>query len=211
MRSLIIALLLLPVPAFAVDLGQIGSAYEIKERDMMDVIKERAGKVDWKSLVEKSKEDLKAKVGRVDKPFPKASDNTTYYIDLTTTLEKAIYTRDRSGRPKLFYPKGYTFNVLDYTKINKRFVFFDGTRPEETAWFKDKFAADVNSMPILSAGNALDFAKEIGREAYVIDDELITKFKLKATPTVVYQEKNMLRADEFYLKAEDNKDTEAQP
>lgn len=211
MKSLIIALLLLPVSAFAVDLGTFGSTYEIKERDMIEVIKERAGKVDWKSLVEKSKEDLKAKVGRVDKPFPKAPDNSSYYIDLTTTLERDIYTRDRSGSPKLLYPKGYKFNVLDYTKLHKRFVFFDATRPEETAWFKAKFASDINSMPILSAGNALEFAKEIGREAYVIDDDLIKRFELKATPTVVYQEKNKLRADEFYLKAADDEAREAKP
>ncbi|MBQ3033055.1 MAG: hypothetical protein IJD28_01635 [Deferribacterales bacterium] len=188
-----------PIAAFAVDLGSIGQLYDIKERDLLEEIQERAANINWQNFIDKSKTDLQSKVGSVSLQLPKASENKTYYIDLTTTLDYPIYTRDRKGKPLLLYPKGYTFNVLNHTKLRKRFIFFDGTRPEEVAWFKDKYAKNLNAMPILSEGNALAFSKEIEREAYILDATIISRLKLKVSPTVVYQEGNQLRADEIYL------------
>lgn len=192
--------LLLPFNTYAVDLGIVGAVYDISEKDILDEIEERAKKVNWKAMIDESAKNLKATIGRIDRALPKAADNATYIIDLTMSLENPIYTRDRNGKPQVLYPKGYKFNALDYTKISKTYVFFDATRPEEIAWFKANYANTVSAMPIITRGSALEFADEIKREVYLIDDELMRKFKLKATPTIVYQEKNMLRADEFYLE-----------
>lgn len=200
MRRYILLILLLPTLAYGVDLGQVGKTYNISERDILDEIKSRAEGTDWGKLLEDSKNELKANIGKIDKALPKAPDNKTRYIDLTTTLAQAVYTRDNRGKPQVLYPEGYRFNVLDYTKIRQRFVFFDATRAEEVKWYKQLFASDLNSMPIITRGNVLDFAKEIKREVYMVDDEIVMKFKLNVTPTVIFQENNMLRAEEFYIE-----------
>lgn len=188
--------------AYALDLGRVGNVYKISEQDILEVIKDRAAAVDWKSMVDNSTNELKENVGKVDKALPKAADNSTYYIDLTATLEHDIFIRDSAGNPKLLYPKGYRFNVLDYTELRQRYVFFDATRYEEMKWFKEKYAGDLSVMPIISKGSALSIAEEIKREVFILDDLVLNKFNLKATPTLVYQEGNKLRADEFYLKGE---------
>lgn len=184
------------------DFGQVGQIYDIVERDMMEVIKERASKVDWGAMVDKSKKEITENIGKVDKPLPKALDNSTYYIDLTTILDHDINIRDKSGKPKVLYPKGFKFNPLDYTSSTSKFVIFDATRKEEVEWYKSKYANIANAMPIITKGSAYNFAKDMHREVYVIDDAILKTFKLKATPTVVYQEKNKLRADEYRIEGE---------
>lgn len=198
--SAVLCLFLYPISSFGVDLGSVGSVYDIAEKDLMEVIKDRASKVDWKALADKSKKDIVENVGKVDKQLPKATDNATYYVDLTTELDHDIYIRDNTGKPKILYPKGYKFNVLDYTQLKTTFVFFDASRDEEIAWYKSKYANTANAMPIITKGSAYKFAHEVGREVYIIDDSILKQFQLKATPTVVHQEKNKLRADEFYLQ-----------
>lgn len=204
---ILICFLLPAVWAYAVDLGREGNVYKISERDILEVIKERAAGVDWKAMSDNASKELRDKIGKVDKSLPKASDNSTYYIDLTTELDHDIYIRDEMGNPKILYPKGYRFNVLDYTQLKGRYVFFDATRPEEMKWFKDKFASDLSVMPIIAKGSVLKISKEIKRETYILDDLLISKFQIKATPTLIYQEDNKLRADEFYLEAGNHEQT----
>lgn len=192
--------LIFSVCAGAKDLGTVGNIYEITERDFLEEIQDRASGVDWNALMRDARARLEANIGKVDKGFPKASDNATYYIDLTTKLDHPVYVRNKSGKPQLLYPKGYKFNVLDYVKFNQRYVVFDAERPEEVAWYKSMFVNDPNSMPIISRGNALEFAKEVKREIYILDEQLAGRFELKATPTVIYQSGNKLRADEFRLE-----------
>jgi len=185
---------------YAVDLGKLGSTYEIIERDILEVMKERAANVDWQSIFDKEKDKLRENIGKIDRYIPKAEKDFTRYIDLTMTLDKPIYIRDKSGKPKTLYPKGYTFNVLDHTTIRARFIFFDASRLEEARWYKTNFSDNLNYMPIISKGNAMKLSEDIGREVYFIDDEHIKQFKIKKLPVIVYQEKNKLRADEYFLE-----------
>lgn len=188
------------VSVHAVDLGTIGNVYDVKEKDFLKEVEERASTVDWGSMIDAAGKKIKANAGKVDMSFPKAADNATYYIDLTTKLDYPVYVRDKAGKPQVLYPKGYKFNVLDYVKLKQRYVIFDAERPEEVAWYKSIFADDPNTMPIISRGSALDFAKEVKREIYILDSRLADRFKLKFTPTVIYQLGNKLRADEFRLE-----------
>ena len=188
--------------AYAVDLGKIGATYEILEKDILQVMKDRATNTDWKSIFDAEKKKLEENIGKIDRGISKTEKDFTRYIDLTTTLDKPIYIRDnKTGEPKALYPKGYTFNVLDHVSTNTRFIFFDASREEELRWFKENYKDNLSYMPIIARGNALHLSDDIGREVYFIDDEHINKFKISKLPVIIYQEKNKLRADEYFLRS----------
>lgn len=204
MNKLLILFLLVclfPYTSYAVNLGVYASTYKIAEQDLLKVIEERAKQVDWKKYIDKAKEEAKLNAGRIVHSFPKADDNKTRFIDLTTMLTNPIYIRDKSGTPKLLYPKGYRFNPLEYISLKQKYFYFDATRKEELKYFKDNFANDLTVLPIITNGNALKLGEEFKREIYIIDDEQIDKFKITVTPTLIFQNYKQLQVNEIYLKS----------
>ncbi len=201
-KLLTLAITVFAIPAYALDLDTIGNVYDIKEQDVIEAIKERASKHDWEKFYDDAKKQILADIGKGTEVLPKAQKDNTFYVDITTTVNDSIYTRDEKGKPKMLYPSGYKFNALDYTTLHQSYVIFDATRPEELNWYKENYAKDLSVMPIITQGNVIDLSGQIKREVYLLDDEVRKALKVKATPTHVYQEKNKLRADEFYLEVE---------
>lgn len=189
--------------AYAKDLGTVGTTYPIAEKDLMIEIEARAASVDWKSIIAKEKENVKKTAAKADTNIPAADKNKTFYLDMTYMLDHDIYTYNTAGEiTGVLYPKGFIYNPLDYIQIKEIYVILNGNRKSEVEWFKRKYALSPLVYPLITEGNAIEIAENIGRPVFILRKNMKELFKIEKTISIVYPEGRKLRVDEIVVKDE---------
>ncbi|MEM1672314.1 MAG: hypothetical protein QXT86_09730 [Archaeoglobaceae archaeon] len=163
-----------------------GELYEIKERDALSEIEERARKIDvvslWRRLEGGIEERLKLKF-----KLQRACQNRTFEFIPWYSLPFDIKGADGA----IIYPKGYTFNPLEYIGPmieSYTVVFFDGSSKEELEWLRRSGIDLGNPLTILIAvgGNIRELVREFKRPIYAYEPKLMNeRFRVKKTPSVV--------------------------
>jgi conjugal transfer pilus assembly protein TraW len=195
-----ICLSLLAIGVHAEDLGTIGPTYEITERDLIDVIKDKLSRMERTGELAKLHDDYKRRViAGIEQPRPvpgiKPTETArTFYIDPTFTLDRNI--QDEHGR--IIYPAGTKINPFDYDRMSKVLLFFDGSSKEQVEFAKRYMAqSKVPVKPILVGGEPLKLMRDWKREVfYDQGGALSQRFSIKQTPAVVSQEGRRIRVDE---------------
>lgn len=191
------------VPAFALasDLGVVGPIYEIAERDLIDVMKERFRRLEQTGEMRKLEDRYKAKVVEaVEHPRPipgitATQTARTYFVDPTWTLDRNVV--DEKGQ--VLFPAGTRVNPLDYAPLTQTLLFFDQRERSQVAFAK-RFLTDAKARvkPILVGGEPLKLMRQWKREVfYDQGGVLIRKFLLKQVPALITQDGNRLRVDEI--------------
>lgn len=171
--------LLIPLMLFA-------ATYEIAEPDMLSEIEGRKEMVvkNLESQVKREKSKIEKLSGE---KLTKATKDYTYYVDPTYTLTQDIPRVNNSGKIiGVLYPKGYTFNPLDYiTMTPPPIVVFNACDKKEIEVVKKIIGNDPNYI-LASSGCAIkDFPRDIGRRIYLVTEEMKKKFDLKYTVSIV--------------------------
>lgn len=176
-------------------IGTYGTTYRITERDALAEIEERARRVDWSKVLDKRK--VENYQGPPDKAsLPRAKRNRSFPIDMTYTTEIDI----PDGKGGILYPKGYTFNPLDYVTYPKTLVFIDGTDPEQVKWFAaSEYDKRLDVTLLLTGGSFGAVSKRISRPLFYADRKMIERLKLKAVPSVVRQKGRLMEVTEVAL------------
>lgn len=176
-------------------IGTYGTTYRITERDALAEIEERARRVDWSKVLDKRK--VENYQGPPDKAsLPRAKRNRSFPIDMTYTTEIDI----PDGKGGILYPKGYTFNPLDYVTYPKTLVIIDGTDPEQVKWFAASvYDKRLDVTLLLTGGSFGAVSKRISRPLFYADRKMIERLKLKAVPSVVRQKGRLMEATEVAL------------
>jgi conjugal transfer pilus assembly protein TraW len=190
-------------PLQAEDLGVIGPTYEIAERDLVEVIKDKLRRMEKTGEMAKLNEEYKRRVvAGIERPKPvpgiKPTETArTFYIDPTFTLDRNVV--DEKGN--ILYPAGTKINPFDYDRMSKVLLFFDG-RDKKQVDFAKRFMAESRTpvKPILVAGEPLKLMREWKREVfYDQGGALSRRFSITQSPAVVSQEGKRLRIDEIRL------------
>lgn len=205
MRISILAslLCLTVVPAFALasDLGVVGPIYEIAERDLVDVMKERFRRLEQTGEMRKLEDRYKAKVVEaVERPRPipgitPTQTARTYFVDPTWTLDRNVV--DEKGQ--VLFPAGTRVNPLDYAPLSQILMFFDQRERSQVAFAK-KFLTDAKARvkPILVGGEPLKLMRQWKREVFYDQGGVLSrKFLLQQVPALITQDGNRLRVDEI--------------
>lgn len=196
-----ICLCLLAIGVHAEDLGAIGPTYEIAERDLIEVIKDRFRRMEATGELARLNEQYKRRViEEVEKPRPvpgiKPTETArTFYIDPTFTLDRNVV--DEQG--SILYPAGKKVNPFDYDRMSKTLLFFDARSKEQVAFAK-RFMTESKMpvKPILVAGEPLKLMREWKREVfYDQGGALSRRFSITQSPAVVSQEGRRIRVDEI--------------
>ncbi len=199
-----IALLLLTVSApHAEDLGAIGPTYEITERDLIEVIKDKFRRMEKTGELARMQDHYKRQV--VDtiehpKPVPgiaAAQTARTFYLDPTWTLDRSVV--DEKGN--VLFPAGTSVNPFDFDRLSKTLLFFDAWDKKQVAFAK-RFMAEskLPVKPILIAGAPLKLMREWKREVFYDQGGALSKrLSIAQSPAVVTQEGKRLRVDEVRL------------
>ncbi len=179
----------------AKELGTFGMTYRIAERDALGEIEERAKNVDWHKVLDKRKvENFQGPPDRVR--LPRARRNRNFPVDMTYTTEIDV----PDGKGGVLYPKGYTFNPLDYVTYPKTLVVIDGTDPGQVKWFAaSEYDKRLDVTLLLTEGSFGAVSKRISRPLFYADGKIVERLKLKAVPSIVRQKGRIMEVTEVKL------------
>jgi len=187
------------VSASVHNLGVLGATYSIAERDALEEIQERAKAVDWDKAFnrKKAQEKLKNYKPKNLAKLPRALDDKTFLVDMTYTLDIDI----PDGKGNILYPKGYTFNPLEYVQFPNTIVVINGSDKEQVEWFSNSdYIHDYNVTFMISDGSYYDLMKKLKRPVYFADDRIINRFNLRAVPSVIRQKEKYMEVHEVDIK-----------
>ena len=205
--AFLVAISLQSVLAF--DVGRSGRTYEIAERDMLKLIRERMKEVPQERIKQRFQKKLKKGVKNYRPPsavsgLKTAQKRDMYTVDMTIKLDHAI--KDMSGN--VIYPKGYTFNPLkmmaekgvSYPYV---LVVINGERKPEIDWFKKNFSDSAKAKLLIADGQAIELGRKLGRPVYYLTKSVKQRFAVEKTPSVIFQPKGKTVMAVSVFKVED--------
>ena len=104
------------------------------------------------------------------------------------TVEEDIRLPD--GRT--LYPKGFTFNPLDYVSLPQRLVI---VHPRDLGWALGK--ARFTDFILLTAGDAIELSEKTGRPLFILEERVKARLGLTVAPVIVAQEGKKLVLTEY--------------
>lgn len=177
------------------DLGTVGETYPIVEADVVKELQRQAMQNKQKSenfLLEELKKYQPMNLYNL----PRAESDSTYLVDMSYSLDRDLV--DGSG--KVIYPKGYTFNPLDYLSFPGGLVIIDGEDPQQLQWYKTSPYVNLpQARLLLSGGYAFEIVEQLRRPAFYLTGDIAKRLKLYAVPAVVIQEGKQLLVREVYI------------
>jgi len=195
MRRLYVAMtaVLITSAAYAKELGTVGATYAIAERDALAEIEQKAKGIDWRQVItRKAIEEYDGPQDRVR--LPRAARERSFPVDMTYTLQMDV----PDGKGGVLYPKGYTFNPLDYITFARTLVVINGSDPEQVKWFAaSEYRGRIDVMLLLTEGPYRSLGKKLDSPMFYADSLLIERLRLAAVPSTVRQEGKVMVVHEY--------------
>lgn len=194
-----------PLLSFARDLGAFGATYPIFERDALEEIEDRAKQVDWGKLFDKEKNEQKVKSYKPKDlvHLPRATRNRVRRVDVSYTLDFDI----TDGKGNNLYPKGFTFNPLDYIAYPRTIVIISGADRQQIEWYKKSvFSKSLNTMLLITEGTYYDLSRELGVAVYYANPLFVERFNLTSVPSIIKQIDNLLEVTEVDVELHSKKE-----
>jgi conjugal transfer pilus assembly protein TraW len=177
------------------NLGVVGETYPIAESDVVAELKEEAARKNHfgdDEFLERMKTYQPADIHYL----PRATMDRTFLVDMTYTLDRDLL----DGDGKVIYPKGFTFNPLDYVSFSGGILVIDGNDPAQLKWFKETPYADNHQVRLLlSDGYAYELIKQLKRSVFYLTDEIAGRMQLSAVPALIIQKGDRLQVREFLV------------
>lgn len=175
-----------------VDLGAVGATYPVSEPDIEREMHKEA------QALEAERAKYLVAAGRYQPadlyPLARAKGNRSFLVDMSYTLEHDLRDRDK----KVLYPKGFTFNPLDYTRLSQGVVVIDPTDADQLNWYKGSPYRENRQMKLLiSAGYARDLIEELQRPVFYLTRQIAKRLHLQASPCVAVQKGREMQITEF--------------
>ncbi|MEQ5394103.1 type-F conjugative transfer system protein TraW [Proteus sp. fly-1013] len=186
----IFLLFILSTNISAQELGVIGNVWKIKERNLIEVMKERLSQKFNNQTEEEIQKELQQQVEeKALRPDPvvgiiKAKETRIRYFDPSFTLTKDI--SDNNG--VVFARKGQVINPFDITNFTQTLIFIDADDMEQINWVRSFQPKTLRSKVILVNGNIRD--TEILLDKQIFFDqmgELTERFDIRKVPTIIEQ------------------------
>ena len=192
-------------------LGTFGNTYPIAEKDAIEEMKKKAAQTDWSKHFDKEKQAKAIKNFRPQglRSLPRVTDPETFQVDMTYSLEFDI--TDQRG--VIIYPKGFTFNPLDYMDYPRTLVFIDGSDKDQVQWLKSSEYVGT-AMILVTDGVFWDVRKELNRHVYYATNQIIDRLGVKAVPSIAYQSGRYMEIKEVDVEAKietNNPDSDTDP
>ncbi len=177
--------------------GRAEATYPIAEKDALSELMRRVRQVDWNRQFAGIKQSVRTFQPPDLARLPRAKHDRMFMVDPTYTLPFDI----PDGKGGILYPKGYTFNPLDYVSPPDVLVFIDGADKLQLAWFqKSPYAKAPNVMLLLTGGSYQEAEKKLWRPVFYAPEKITKRFRIKAVPAVLYQEGKFLEVKEFEVR-----------
>ena len=185
--ALIIVNLIKSAQGETVNLGVYGKTYRFREKNLLNVIKKKAKRVNCQAVIKRS--HIKRQVENYqpynqEVSLPTALNTKVFEPSMYYTLKFNI--RDSKGN--IIYPKGFRYKITDYIFLPNFLVVINGDSKKQVEWFKhSKFKNNIAVMLLITKGDYYKLEKKLGIPVYFYMKALQKRFKLKAVPSVVWQ------------------------
>ena len=180
------------------DLAVVGAIYPIVEKDALSEIEDRAAQTDWKEKIDPEVIGKKIKSFRPQdiRELKRAEKERKFTVDMTYTLEFDI----PDGKGGILYPKGYTFNPLEYMFYPKVLVVINGDDRKQVEWFiSSPYYRDRRVKLLLSGGSFYDLARELKRPVYYVNKPIADTFNLQSAPSLIFQNGRVMEVWEIAI------------
>ena len=186
------AILMLTTPAaHARIVGWQGVTYPIKERDMLEVIQERAAKIDMQALETRVRNEIREqaetfRAADAVAGLPPAREPRQYRVDLTYTVPQDV--TDVKGN--VVYPAGHKVNPLKIMAdqgLHYPFLLLviNGERREEIKWFIDSEFNNPRVKLLITDGYPYKLAESVQRPVFQLSRLIKDRFAIQETPSLV--------------------------
>jgi conjugal transfer pilus assembly protein TraW len=177
----------------------VGRVYPINEKDCLNEIKEKAKKLDWEKIREKSIEKAKNYKPENLAKLPKATQDRTFLVDMSYTLENDI----PNGEGGIIYPKGYRFNPLEYIDYPIKLVIIDGSDSDQVAWFQNSsYAKDYRVRLLITDGYHFELREKLKRPVFYAHRLIVERLQLDKLPCIVIQKGVHMEVREIAIVSE---------
>lgn len=174
-------------------IGTNGATYPIAEPDAYEELMSKVKRTDWQAVMKKYRQSL-SKATKVSFNLGKAKQDRVFYVDPTYTLPYDI--TDENG--KIIYPRGFSFNPLDYMSFPYTIVFFNANSITEITWLKKQpWFKDSSTMLFVTHGDVIKAEKILGRAVFAAPPQMIERFNISSTPSVMTAQGRMIVISEI--------------
>lgn len=175
-------------------LGIVGRTFPIVEPDLLAELRESS------SQFEQSREELLARIKNYQPanlhPLPRAAADRTFLVDMRYTLDRDV--TDAHGN--IIYPKGYSFNPLEYIVLAGGLIVIDGSDPSQVSWFmRSPYSQNRQTKLLLVGGRAADLIEKLQRPAFYLTDDMAERLRLAAAPSLIMRKEDKMQVQEFYV------------
>jgi conjugal transfer pilus assembly protein TraW len=188
------------------DLGKYGTTYEIAEVDLIEVMKERAGKLDGRKIQERMTKQFWTNY-KFTALTPAQKDKKLIY-DPSITVQEDIFTPDG----KVIARAGQKFNPLDSIPFTKKIVVFNATRKNEVDYvisLQRQSKKESHGLILMTTEVQRDTGWEHLQEVqshfdypvYMLNANIAKRFHIMHTPTVIHADTDHFIITEKYISA----------
>lgn len=169
-----------------------GEVFEISERDIQEIAKERVARIDWERKKEEALNRFWERQQDHYVSLPLAQESTERIVDPSIVLNRDVYGADGS----IVFKAGQKFNPFDRMPFTKTVIVFNASIPKEVEavakLVKEEQSQNRNVLLLVTefkssgAFEQIKSMNESWREpVYLLTPELKERFQIRATPTVV--------------------------
>lgn len=189
-----------------------GEVFEISERDIQEIAKERVARIDWERKKEEALNRFWERQQDHYVSLPLAQESTERIVDPSIVLNRDVYGADGS----VVFKAGQKFNPFDRMPFTQTVIVFNASMPKEVEavakLVKEEQSQNRNVLLLVTefkSSGAYEQIKSMNdswREpVYLLTPELKERFQIRATPTVVRadNEKKIFRVKEINLTTAD--------
>lgn len=191
MNRFFFLLIIIALPLTAKNFGVVGDVVPIREKNLIDLIKERAEVFSNNEKNQIQKQIKKRYEKKLKNPqaidLPETLIYSTHTIDPSITVNADI--KDTKGN--VIAHKGKRYNPLKDHHLNRDLLFFDGDDVEQIEWAKSN-----KGSWILIKGHPLDLEESENIPVYFDQGGILcSKFKIRSVPSKISQNGNVLKVE----------------
>lgn len=175
--------------AEAGDFGVFGPTKPVKERSLVESMKERMATYDWEGQKKKTVETFWSK--QQFEVLPAASEDKVWFINPTVRVQADVV----NPRGDVLARAGDVINPLNAPTGPQNFIIFDANDVSQLEWATAIASSKRNQGPVMIMTSQLardkgwdhleSLRKHFNREIYIVPKELIRRFKVTELPVFI--------------------------
>lgn len=183
-----------------------GEVVEISERDLIEIMKQRASEYDWQTVQKEMPNRFWKQLPDRYADFPAAQEDRIRYLKPIVYAQQDI----KDGYGNVIVEEGTTINSLEKRQFNKAMIIFDASNEIQLEWLEQKLkSGDLgNKLPVLIATKFpnvaegedgfekyADLTDRLDEHVYLIQKEIVDTFFIENIPTIVTANNN----DKYFI------------